>query len=83
MLPKPDNLSHVHARCLPYGGFSALHCIKKGCINIWDHVLIFSALGSIGTMSIQFAKKAGAIVSHVCSSKKYELAKALEVRTKK
>ena len=40
-------------------------------------MLVYGASGSIGTMTIQLAKNAGAVVTSVCSSKHFESAKSL------
>jgi alcohol dehydrogenase len=77
ILPKPANLTHQQAAAIPYGGFLALHCINKGKIQKGDNVLLYGASGSIGTLAIQMAKRAGAVVTAVCSAKNHELAKSL------
>jgi len=51
--------------------------MKKANIQKGDKVLVYGASGSIGTMTIQLAKNAGAVVTSVCSSKHFESAKSL------
>ena len=51
--------------------------MKKTNITKGDKVLIYGASGSIGTMALQMAKDAGAIVTSVCSRKNFELVKSL------
>ena len=74
---KPDNISHHEAAAIPYGGLLASHLLHKAAIKKGDKVLIYGASGSIGSMAIQLAKNAGAIVTSVCSGKNFELAKSL------
>lgn len=74
---KPTNISFEEAAAIPYGGLLAAHLMKQASINKGDKVLIYGASGSIGTMALQMAKNAGAIVTSVCSSKNFELVKSL------
>jgi NADPH:quinone reductase-like Zn-dependent oxidoreductase len=74
---KPENISHNEAAAIPYGGLLASHLLSKAAIKKEDKVLIYGASGSIGTMAIQLAKNAGAIVTSVCSGKNFELVKSL------
>lgn len=74
---KPSNLTHLQAAALPYGGLLAWHCIKKSKIQKGHEVLVYGASGSIGTMAIQYAKHAGAIVTAVCREKNFSLVKSL------
>ncbi|MBD81451.1 MAG: alcohol dehydrogenase [Crocinitomicaceae bacterium] len=74
---KPKNISHKEAAAIPYGGLLASHLLHKAVINKGDKVLIYGASGSIGSMAIQLAKNAGAIVTSVCSGRNFELVKSL------
>lgn len=74
---KPKNISHNEAAAIPYGGLLASHLLQKTSVKKGDKVLIYGASGSIGTMAIQLAKNAGAIITSVCSSKNFELVKSL------
>lgn len=74
---KPTNINFEEAAAIPYGGLLAAHLINKTSINKGDKVLIYGASGSIGTMAVQLAKNAGAIVTSVCSGKNFELVKSL------
>lgn len=74
---KPANISHNEAAATPYGGLLAMHLLSKTCIQKDDKVLIYGASGSIGTMTVQLAKIAGANVTAVCSGKNFELMKSL------
>lgn len=75
--PKPNNISFEEAAAIPYGGLLATHLLKKASITKGDKILIYGASGSIGTMAIQLANNAGAHVTSVCSSKNFEMVKAL------
>ena len=74
---KPTNISHNEAAAIPYGGLLASHLLNKTFINKGDKVLIYGASGSIGTMTIQLAKHAGAHVTSVCSSRNFKLVRSL------
>lgn len=74
---KPTNLTHKQAAAIPYGGLLAWHCIKKANIQRGQRVLVYGASGSIGTMTVQLAKYAGATVTAVCSSQNFDLVKSL------
>lgn len=63
---KPTNINFKEAAAIPYGGLLASHLMKKTNIQKGDKVLIYGASGSIGTMALQLAKNAGAIVTSVC-----------------
>lgn len=74
---KPTNITFEEAAAIPYGGLLAMHLINKTSIKKGDKVLIYGASGSIGTMAVQLAKNAGAVVTSVCSAKNFELVKSL------
>jgi NADPH:quinone reductase-like Zn-dependent oxidoreductase len=74
---KPKNISHNEAAAIPYGGLLASHMLHKTDIQKGDKVLIYGASGSIGSMAIQLAKNAGAIVTSVCSGRNFELVKSM------
>jgi NADPH:quinone reductase-like Zn-dependent oxidoreductase len=74
---KPNNISHHEAAAIPYGGLLASHILSKTNIQPGQHVLIYGASGSIGSMAIQLAKHAGAVVTAVCSARNKELVMGL------
>ncbi|WP_107038085.1 NAD(P)-dependent alcohol dehydrogenase [Brumimicrobium mesophilum] len=74
---KPINISHNEAAAIPYGGLLASHLLSKTDIKKGDKVLVYGASGSIGSMAIQLAKNAGAIVTSVCSGRNFDLVKSL------
>lgn len=74
---KPENLTFEEATAIPYGTLLAMHVMEKAVIQPEQKVLIYGASGSIGTMAIQLAKHAGAEVTAVCSSRNFDMVKAL------
>lgn len=74
---KPENLSHEEAACLPYGALLALYFLNKVNLQPGQHILIYGASGSIGTMAVQLAKNAGATITAVCSSRNFEMVRSL------
>lgn len=74
---KPQNLSHEEAACLPFGGHTALHFLKKADLQAGQRVLIYGASGAVGTAAVQLAKYYGATVTAVCGPSNVDLVKAL------
>ncbi|MGD1894412.1 MAG: NAD(P)-dependent alcohol dehydrogenase, partial [Cyclobacteriaceae bacterium] len=70
---KPAYINFEEAAAIPYGGLLAAHLMKKASIKKGNKVLIYGASGSIGTMALQKANNAGAIVNSVCRRKNLEL----------
>jgi len=77
LLPKPPNLTHLQAACVPYGGFLAFHIINRGNVQRGQRVLIYGASGCIGTMAVQLAAHAGATVTAACSGGNAALVESL------
>ena len=69
----PENLSFEEAAAVPTAGLEALHYIQAADLQPGDKVLIIGAGGSIGSFSIQLAKKIGAEVTGVDRTEKGEM----------
>jgi NADPH:quinone reductase-like Zn-dependent oxidoreductase len=74
---KPNNISHIEAGTIPFGGTTALHFIRKANIKDGQKVLIYGASGAVGTAAVQLAKYFGAQVTAVCSTSNVEMVKSL------
>ena len=75
---KPKNLSMSEAAWVPEASSVALQWLEKtGNIQAGQDVLIYGSSGGIGSFAIQIAKKLGAHVTAVCSTKNIDLVKSL------
>jgi NADPH:quinone reductase-like Zn-dependent oxidoreductase len=70
---KPANLSFQEAAALPIGGLESHHFLRLANIQPGEKVVINGAGGSIGTIGIQLAKMAGAVVTAVDRGDKLDL----------
>jgi len=72
---KPDNISFEQAAALPVTGLSALQIIDQlAAIGSGQDLLINGATGGIGMFAVQIAKRRGARVTAVVSTKGTKLA---------
>jgi NADPH:quinone reductase-like Zn-dependent oxidoreductase len=74
---KPANLTPEEAAAVPTAGLEALHYLRKAKIKHGDKVLVIGGGGSIGTFSIQLARKFGAEVTAVDGSQKLDLMRTI------
>lgn len=74
---KPGNISFEEATSAVYGGALALQYLDMGNIQQGQHVLVYGASGTSGTIAVQYAKYLGATVTGVCSGKNIDLIKSL------
>ncbi len=74
---KPANISHEEAACIPFGGNTALHFLRKAGLKEGQKILIIGASGAIGTAAIQLSKLYGAEVTAVCSTDNVEMVRDL------
>ncbi|MCD1260013.1 NAD(P)-dependent alcohol dehydrogenase [Paenibacillus athensensis] len=75
--PMPATISFEEATAAAYGGLLALQRIEEGGIRRGQHVLVYGASGTSGTMAVQLAKYYGASVTGVCSTRNVEFVRSL------
>ncbi len=73
----PDGISFADATAAAYGGSLALQFMDKGLIQSGQHVLVFGASGTSGTIAVQYAKQLGAHVTGVCGTGNLAMVKSL------
>ena len=74
---KPPNMSFPEAAAVLFGGFTALHFLRKAKVEEDQDVLVYGASGSVGVFTVQLAKYFGARVTAVCSTGNVEMVKSL------
>ncbi len=65
MVDIPENVSYEQAATLPTAGLYARYFVERGRLDSGQSVLVIGGGGSIGSFTIQLAKKAGAEVTAV------------------
>jgi NADPH:quinone reductase-like Zn-dependent oxidoreductase len=73
----PDSLSYQDAASILFGGATALYFFRLGKLKRGESILINGASGAVGTIAVELAKQAGAIVTGVCGSSNVALVKSL------
>jgi NADPH:quinone reductase-like Zn-dependent oxidoreductase len=75
---KPSNISHAEAASIPLAGLTAWQALfDKGGLQSGQRVLIHAGSGGVGTLAIQFAKHAGALVASTASARNEDLVQKL------
>ncbi|WP_127534359.1 NAD(P)-dependent alcohol dehydrogenase [Paenibacillus kobensis] len=73
----PTTISYEEATAAAYGGLLALQRIEEGQLQRGQHVVVYGASGTSGTMAVQIAKHYGAEVTGVCSTRNLEFVQSL------
>jgi len=75
---KPVEMSFEQAAAVHFSGMTALICLcDLGQLQSGQRVLINGASGGVGTLAVPIAKRLGAQVTGVCSTKNLELVRSL------
>ena len=75
---KPVEMSFEQAAAAHFSGMTALICLcDLGQLQSGQRVLINGASGGVGTLAVPIAKRLGAQVTGVCSTKNLELVRSL------
>lgn len=77
LIIKPENMSHMEAAVIPFGGATALAFLRKAWLQSGHKILIYGASGAVGTAAIQIAKSLGAHVTGVCSTANIDMVRSL------
>ena len=78
LVKKPDSMSFEEAAGAVMSGVTALVAVRDAAkVKPGTNILINGASGGVGTFAVQFAKKMGATVTGVCSTKNVDLVKSL------
>ena len=76
--PKPPELSFEEAAVLPYAAFAAVQAVRdRGRVRAGERVLVVGGTGAVGSVAVQVAKAAGAVVTAVCGARHREAATTL------
>jgi NADPH:quinone reductase-like Zn-dependent oxidoreductase len=75
---RPGTMPLEEAAAVAFGGFSALHFLRKANVRAGERILVYGASGSVGVFAVQLAKHFfGAHVTGVCSTANVDLVKSL------
>ena len=74
----PNNIGFAEAACIPLAGLTAWQSLFDAAkIKAGDKVLIHAGAGGVGSLAIQFAKQAGAMVFTTARKANHEYVKSL------
>ena len=75
---KPANLTFEQAAAVPLAALTALQGLRDvGQLRMKQRVLIIGAAGGVGTFAVQIARRFGARVTGVCSTRNLDLVRSL------
>jgi len=78
---KPDNVTFEQAGAASMAGYTALQALRAagitGASDVGRTVLVIGAAGGVGSFAVQLAKRFGAHVTGVCSTRKVEFVRSL------
>jgi NADPH:quinone reductase-like Zn-dependent oxidoreductase len=78
LVTKPNNVTFEQAASVPVAAFTSLQGLRdKGQIRPGQKVLINGAAGGVGTFAVQIAKRLGADVTGVCSTRNVDMVRSL------
>jgi alcohol dehydrogenase len=76
--PKPHNLTHEEASCIPLAGQTAVQAISEVCdAQPGQKILIHAGAGGVGSFAIQYAKLLGLHVATTTSTRNMEWVRSL------
>lgn len=74
---KPANLSFEQAAAVTVSATTALQALRKGDVGSGTEALIVGASGGVGHYAVQIAKRMGADVTGVCSTRNVDMVRSL------
>ncbi|MFC7713243.1 NAD(P)-dependent alcohol dehydrogenase [Nonomuraea recticatena] len=74
---KPAEVTFEQAATLPVAAETALRALRLGAVAPGGKVLVNGASGGVGTFAVQLAKKLGAQVTGVCSTRNVDLVRSI------
>ncbi len=78
LVAKPPSLTYEQAAAVPLAAITALQGLRdKGELQAGQRVLINGASGGVGTFAVQIAKRLGADVTAVCSTRNAGMVRSL------
>ncbi|MGX7671562.1 NAD(P)-dependent alcohol dehydrogenase [Plantactinospora sp. DSM 117369] len=74
---RPAGVTDEQAATLPIAATTALQAMRRADLRAGQTVLVNGASGGVGTFTVQLAKRRGATVTAVCSTRNVELVRSL------